>query len=561
MKKSKIFLFAALLPLFAACYDDKGGNDYDTAMAEVSIIIPDDAYSGALGSKISVEPVINTTIPEADLEYCWEVKGARQRETHSGVNRSYFVPLVNDEEQGKTLNYVCHLDSNIVALNTSYSCRLRVHQKSTGRDFYGDTNFTITIEGITGLMVLYGDDSSSDVGILEANEFMPSASSLPESPRVTMGMYSMNMGEKIQGKGKSIIQPCDEYMWGDDAKNGCRVNVITDKGGVWLDRNDLSRWGEWDDAFYIQGEKKVNANKPVRYLLEYGMAYAFDGEDLFINQPWQQFMFLFPTFTPQSKSGSGDSFKLQPFVKFFNTSGGLQIMYYADAVNGDASRKGFVGSTQYVTNTVSDARLLDTKNDNALFNPGDMKADLVHWWADSRKHVICVMKGTAAHPQFAGKYFFVDLHPTAPAAGETTYQDIPQVIASMDNQQDVDNAIAFAFASTQNEFYYATSTDVYHYGLDGSSLVPSRKLTMTDGSAISFGGEVTMLKLLNSPGVTTRNTEEILLVATWDGSSSTLYALHLDSMTGNVSSLSKYGKDNVAGWEFGKIRDVNIKSL
>ncbi|MGM9700235.1 MAG: PKD-like family lipoprotein [Prevotella sp.] len=561
MKQFKIFLLAAVLPLLAACYDDQDGNDFDTSMAEVSIVFPNDAYSGALGSTITVDPIITTEIPETDLEYIWEVNGARLRETSNGTKRNYFVPLLNDEDQGKTLHYVCHLDSNIVALNTTYTCRLRVHQKSTGRDFYADSNFTIIIQGLTGLLVLYGDDNTSDVGILEANEFMPASSSLPESPKATMGMYSMNTGTKLQGKGKSIIQPCTQYMWGDDAKNRCRINVMTEKEAVWLDRNDLSLWGPWNDAFYLQGERQVNANKPKRYLVEHDLAYAFDGDDLFINQPWSQFQFLFPTFTPQTVTGAGDKFTFQPCTKFFSTSGGLQIMYYADAVNGDTSRKGFVGSSSNVANTVKDARLLDTKTDNALFNPGDMKADLVHWGVDSRGHVLSILKGTAAHPQYAGKFFFVDLYPKAPAAGETTYQDIPQVMASMDALTDVDNAIAFEFASTQNELYYATANAVYRYGLDGTALTAAQKLCMTDGSVINFSGEVTMMKLLASPGVSTHNTDEVLLVATWNGSASTLYALHLDSMTGNVTAVSEYGKGTVAGWEFGKIYDVNIKSL
>ena len=70
-----------------------------------------------------------------------------------------------------------------------------------------------------------------------------------------------------------------------------------------------------------------------------------------------------------------------------------------------------------------------------------------------------------------------------------------------------------------------------------------------------------MMKRLDSPAVTTHFSDEILLVATWNGTASSIYALYLDTMTGNVSKTVKYGADNVAGWNFGKIYDVNIKAL
>ncbi len=50
-------------------------------------------------------------------------------------------------------------------------------------------------------------------------------------------------------------------------------------------------------------------------------------------------------------------------------------------------------------------------------------------------------------------------------------------------------------------------------------------------------------------------------MAPWDGSQSHLYALHLDEMTGNVTTLSLYDATTVSGWDFKKIYDVNIKSL
>ena len=123
-----------LVMALTSCYDDKGGNDFNSAMPDVSISIPESAYSGKIGDVINIDPVITTDIPETDLEYHWEVNGARS----NSYNRSTFVDLVDSAKQARQLQYVCHLDSNITNLSKSYSCRLRVHQKSTGRDFYPD---------------------------------------------------------------------------------------------------------------------------------------------------------------------------------------------------------------------------------------------------------------------------------------------------------------------------------------------------------------------------------------------------------------------------------------
>lgn len=135
-----IIMVLMSLTFFTSCYDDQNGNDFDTVMSDVLIVIPETAYSGGLGQTITIEPQVNTDIPESDLEYYWEVRGSR----YNDQGRAFYASLVDMDKQGKTLNYTCKLDSNITSLNKSYKCRLRVHQKSTGRDFYSDAGFTIT---------------------------------------------------------------------------------------------------------------------------------------------------------------------------------------------------------------------------------------------------------------------------------------------------------------------------------------------------------------------------------------------------------------------------------
>ena len=550
-----VFFVAVAAVAVVSCYDEQEGNDFDTLLPNVEIVIPNAAYSGSLGQTITIEPIIKSEVADTDLEYFWEVKGARSNDE----GRAFYAPLVNADEQGKNLIYTCKLDSNITSLNKSYSCRLRAHQKSTGRDFYSADNFTITIQGITGLMVLYSEGTNSDVGILSADEFMPQASSLPEKPKATNALYSAVNGSKLNGKGVSVYQLVPSYI-STSLQDRCRILVQTENEWTWLDRNDLSVYGDWNAVFYLQGDRKVNAGNPKGFTLTKSWAYAFDGDDVFIYNPGSQAQYLFPTYTPELVC-TGHSFTFSPTACYV-TSSGIQELLYANSVDGDKTRKGFVGISNGTTQNIEMyTKLIDTGEDAVPFNPGDMKADLVKMKTDQRTHVVAVMRGDMANASFAGKYFFIDLYTKATAAGNSGMQGLPQLILGMDALTDINSAFAFDFGSTQNMYYYATHSAVYHYGLDGSALAPSQKLCMTDGSSISFNGEITMMKMFDTGNVKRHDTDEILLVATWDGSQSVLYALHLDTMTGNVAKLSRYDSSSVEGWAFGKICDVYIKGL
>ncbi len=559
MKITKLSYALFIPALLTGCYDEQEGLDHDVNLPDVSIVIPQTAYSGSLGDQINITPIINTTIDEADLSYHWEVQG----EQTNSYNRKTFSSLVDPASQGRTLSYTCHLDSVITQLSRSYPLRLRVHQESTGRDFYSDTDCTITIEGITGLLVLHGDDATSEIGLLKGDEFMPQSSAIPESPSATAALYSINAGDRLPGKGKSIVQICvEEIEWyGDEAKNNCRIVAATDKETVILERGDLSLWGKWNDLFYLQGDRKVNDDDPQGYFSAGSNAYAFDGDQLFVTQPTSVFQYLLPTVTADHECKDGNMVTLAPAVCNFNSGSGFQTLLYAKTINGDTSKKGFVGTTSYYRNFTNDMQVIDTRNDAVSFNPGDMDADLVYMTSDSRSHVLAMMKGSQTNRFNPGGYFLVDLYPHAPAGGESAFINVPAGVWSMAAQADADKAQWFEFGSTQNMCYYATPSTLYHYGIDGTTLTTASPLVKTDGSSLTISGTITMMKKLASPEVTTHYDDEVLLVATWDGTVSHLYALHLDAMTGNVLNEVVYGPENVGGWNFGKIYDVNIKSL
>ena len=243
IKRRYILSTVAACLMLAGCYDDQNGHDYDTVMPDVEMTIPEPAYSAGIGSVISIVPDVKTSIPDTDLQYRWEVNGAK----HNEHGRETFLPLVADEKQGKELKYTCQLDTNITTLNKSYTCRLHARQLSTGRDFYSTNTFTITIAGITGLLVLHGDDASSDIGILEAEEFTPSANSLPASPTAIADMYSKsNGGRKLQGKGETIVQSIVSNLnrATDEVKKRCRIYAKTAQEVALLNKDDFSYYGD-----------------------------------------------------------------------------------------------------------------------------------------------------------------------------------------------------------------------------------------------------------------------------------------------------------------------------
>lgn len=557
IKRKYILTAVAACLMLAGCYDDRNGHDYDTVMPDVEMTIPETAYSAGIGSVISITPDVKTSIPETDLQYKWEVRG----EMFNEHGREAFLPLVSAEEQGKELRYTCHLDTNITALNKSYTCRLHAKQLSTGRNFYSTNTFTITIAGITGLLVLHGDDASSDIGILEAEEFTPSANSLPASPSAVTDMYSKtNGGRKLQGKGETVVQSISSNLYNDETKKRCCIYAKTVREVALLNKDDFSYYGDWNSLFYLSGDRQEHKGQPEGYIIADQDVFAFDGGIVFWMQQSNQYPFLFPTLGENDACADGNCFTYAPQFEEVATSG-IQKLMYATTVNGQ-TRKGFLGITQTYSFNPKYVKLLDTKADNVKFNLGDMKADLVVMRTDNREHVRAVLKGEADHPTAAGQFFAVDLWPNAPAKGESAYVDVPQYFYALENTlTGFSDAIAFEFGESKNMCYYATRDAVYHYGLDGSEVSPFGQLGKTDGAVLDFGSEITLMKLLASPNVTTRNDKPVLLVATWASGKSALWALHLDIMTGKVLKAVKYDETNVDGWAFGRIADVNIKGL
>ena len=563
----KLLLSLFIPLLMGSCYNDMGGNDFDTVLPDVSIVIPAEAYSTGIGSQITIVPEIKTDIDTTDLKYYWEVRSDSTNERGSKIFRS----LVPDSQQGKILHYTGKLDANISVLNNSYPCRLRVHQVSTGRDFYSASTFTITLSGITGLMILHGDNSGTEIGMLQDGDFTPAAMSIPATPVVVPDLYSSSNGSKLPGAPLSITQTVTNYISAYGAyypslNERCgKILTLSSNGATWINKDGFERLGGWNTAFYAQGSEAVNQNKPKGIFAYQLYLYAFDGTDVFIQSPLQQKYFLFAEVTDSTVYADKNTYTFEP--QFITTTGGTYpIMMYANSVNGDKTHKGFfglrTGNPGYMTRY---GMILDSKNDPAVFNPGNMHADIVKMAWDGRRHVLAVLKGVAANVLYPDKFFAVDLNPSAtPVAGSVTaYSGIGQYLYNLSALPNIDNAVAFEFGTTSNMCYYAAGSKVYQYNCDAGNIGSPRELGMIDGSSWDPKGTVTMMKMLdNSQNTPTHNTKEaILMVAAYQGSNAVLWALHMDTMTGRISKAVEYSAATVPDWKFGPIKDIYIKAM
>ena len=187
MKNIYIVLLVAIA-LFS-CYDDKGNDDYKE-LEEVEVVLPDETYNRSFGEKLQITPTVTTSIPENDLMFDWEFYGSL------GNWWSKYVSVY----QGKVMDFTCVQDDTLLKNDGTYELRLNVTQQSTGRHFYSNVVSVNLVSQVSqlGALVLHGDGTSSDMGVIVAEEFQLTASSSPIVAQVFPNCYSdANGGERI----------------------------------------------------------------------------------------------------------------------------------------------------------------------------------------------------------------------------------------------------------------------------------------------------------------------------------------------------------------------------
>ena len=519
--------------LLVSCYDDKGNYDY-TVLELMEITFPSASYIIPIGESLSIVPEVRTTIPDDDLEYTWEVG------VDNTVTKNYYQFW--EFAKGKSLNRQFKVDDIFTAAG-SYSIRLHALQKSTGRHFYSPiTNLQLT--GLTGLLVLHGDDSQSDIGIISDTEFLIGSSQLIQRQINPEYYSSANGGEKIPGKGKFITQ----RGGGLNAENIYfhAIYAITDKGDVAATYGGMRKIeGGWNSLFYgglnkHQPEGLVQSISSGLLTDRYVNLLAFDGGEMFGTQADDPF--LMAEFG--SENAMLKTYDMAPFILIASGWQDCTLLF-------DRITRGFIGVLNF-TNVYGKSELaaswyFPVEAAGAVFNPAQMNADLL-WMGEGGvvNHALSVFR------RDNGSLFLAEINMVA----GNKYSDIPVAVYEMDALPDIKNVIDFAAIKSGNTMYanyYATPSGVYRFTVDGKGTpIDAEQLHQLDGTPVSFGSEkVTKMKL------ETLNGEQHLYVATFDEATKkgSVYTMTVDPTNGSVNSAINHYTG------FNRISDMFIKHM
>ena len=537
MKKIYDTLFmASLLCFVTACYDDKGNYDY-RELEDVTIEFPQSNYSLYFGDVLEITPTVTTEIPEEDLAYYWEFYGHAPQNAGEWWDEFYAV------DTGKVMSYLCEPNDYIFGEEGPYDLRLNVTQLSTGRHFYSDIiKVSLMERGFPvywGAIVLHGDGTSSDIGIVVAQEFQLSADVAIE-PATLPHYYSEVNGESIPGKGEWLLQLYSTNI--SSYPDYIEIITLTDQSSALCSR-DMVKTGEWNDLFY----GGLNDNDPRGFYWDGMNMYAFDGDQMFYKQTFK-YTFMLPATYIDPLTWNPIEINLAPILVMGSNVGW----------GWEEDRRGFICMTDVYNLGFEFMEATADGTSVPPFNPADMNADLIYMaYGGASGHLLGVLQ------KDNGDYFMAELDVLEDEYTKTPYKDVPLYLYDLTHLPDVQSGrvVDWAFGrSFLNMCYYATSDGVYQFSVDAGNTINPKSL-MDASSEIEFEGNVTMVKILDP--FTGMNDIEyymantLLVVGTYGGSPGTgkLYSMEIEPTSGRVKA------GTVKVYEgFDEIYDVNIKA-
>lgn len=526
----KIFCIFWTMILLYSCYDDKGNYDYRD-LEDVNIVLPEESYSLCFGTRLQISEVIVTTdIPEKDLIYHWEVLADTL-----GARWEQYISI----SEGKQLDYIFEKDELLFPEDGTYQLRLNAMQISSGRHFYSDVVELTLVEQPSpcGALVLHGDEDSSDIGIIIADEFQLTSPSVTTQPQILPHYYSeTNGGVKITGRGRQVLQ-----SYGSDGQTYPDYVVIialTDKSSAVTHAKTMQRKGDLNTLFV----GNLNQGNPEFCQLISNELYVIDGGDIFIKQSTR------PSFTVPSFVAADHAYDFYPYIWHPTQTTLMRGLFF------DQASRGFVGLSNMgmtnFNNFFSINALEGGEVPDLPFNPADMQADLLYMEeGGAPNHFLAVMRDDN------GNYFMAELD----AAAESNAK-VPQYKYPLSHISDIQNGVVinWAFGSSYiNMCYYATASGVCQFAADAGQTVAPQPLRTQSNEEVKFGEEITLMKILKpeiGKGYYMSNIE--MVVGTYGGTSGSgkLYSMELDPFSGRVITMKEYKG-------FDKIYDVNIKGF
>ncbi|WP_160143767.1 PKD-like family lipoprotein [Chryseolinea soli] len=530
----KYFVHALLVMLLVqGCYDDIGNYDYSEMPGRIIIdasSIPKD-YSAMLSDDtVRISPVISYAGAESDLRYSWQM--------WDKLSNTYVT-----FREGKNLEYKCGIDEFVGDVG-SYVIRLSVANKKlpvseqapTGNEVYsGIVTLNVVSALFRGLVVLHGDGTQCDLGLIEDNIFLPKATDVV-TKNVTPDFYSFyNQGSKIKGIGRQLVK--DGYIdsWFGQIFGECNFYVFTDQGSTRANYLTLSKTSSDYSALFINPSDA--SGKPEFYSV-YGTGSAralVDDGRVFYGY------FVGPLYNEEFE------YDAAPFALSIGNagwSGGTSI----GTIAFDKLSKGFMyslysqGATylyKFPTSTVAGVGL----------EPGNTNADLIYMDVSARgQDTRAVMKDVLTGEKFLGVFNFWAGDRAQVTTGRYSMKDLPQI----------DDAQFYAIGGGVNLTYYATTKDLYQYLFQGSN-------TASSVFSAPNGEVITMVKIIKyeSSGNSTslyQYSNRMMIVATVNGANQgKVYAFIVNGVSGALTLASVYDGTESGGEHFGIIYDTEIK--
>lgn len=506
-----IMVLAALSFGLGSCYKDKGSYDYKD-IGQVALSVTSDVYKfrAMMGDQLVIPMSVATDVPESEITYKWErADGGKYIELFDGKDF--------DCEIGPATKFPSYGD---------YLVRLKAVRQIDGYavEAYSPM-ITITVSGESGLMVLHGNDTESDIGIIQNPVFMVEANT-EVVEKISYDSYSVSNGAKIPGKGQIVLQ---QHVSGAAAAS-CYVYIVTDQTALYAGAEGLVKIDDYSKLFLQYPGRVTYHGKPEVFQFFGTSRAVVDDGDLFGGQNSS----LFDTkieFNGLPNCKVSKYSYIDSFGYLFDMDS--KAFWYVD----------MQGTTNPTT------PFSNYNSAKGPFNVGDMKADLLYFdKGGATGHFLGVFKDNA------GQVFLGEINFNASNEGEDTYAYAKYGISRLPG---FDAARFHGFGANASMCYYATSTAVYQYALlGGSTTTEARKLVLGSTEA-PLTGEVTMMKVLR-PRMTGAKAyqyhSKILLVGTYENGVGTVHAFTLDELSGNALTYKKFTG-------FGRVYDINLKSM
>ena len=512
----KIFYFTAFVFLAFlqwGCHEDKGNYDY-VNFEDITVDVTSEIYEyrTSFGEHLVIPMTVTTDVPESELEYTWEVGASSRFSTFA---------------EGKDLDYV--VEAGHFPEYGTFFARLKVARQMKG---YAAAVFSplirITVSGESGLMVLHGNDSESDIATITHSDFIIRAGT-QVAQNVVHNLYSSsNNGGKIPGKGITVIQQHTRFISADFSD----IYVITDRTSLVAVPAGLVKKSDYLDIFHsLPGYSPLCKGDPQRFQFFNSSRVILDGGDLFVMNGTTN-----PKFSMRNEFNGLPNYKISKH-SYLNTT---SYMF-------EENMRGFISASTQNAGTLSYVTYNSTKGP---FNVGDMQADLLFLdrGAASASNYMGVFK------EDDGTIFIGEINFAARDEVGNTFAHDKYDIADL---PEFESAKFYAVGANSSLCYYATGTSVYQYALLGQSKTTTGKKLVMGTEQVPFSGEVTMMKVLRplaSGADTYQYHNQMLLVGTYENGVGTLHAIILDLLSGSALSHKTFTG-------FGRIADANLKSL